>query len=248
MRLKCITCEALARPVYLSAAYSSHVIDVELLHYGLHNQPTNLRMILQDKIDASEGKPYDFITLAYGLCGKSTDGLQSRSIPLVMPRAHDCITLFLGSRSRYQDQFENFPGTYWYSQDYIERNDGSNTILSLGSADLGLQSTYQEYVAKYGEDNADYLMEIMGAWQQHYQRAVYIDLGIGNGREIEQKAISEAAHRGWTFERMNGDLILIRNLLEGNWDNRDFLKISPGHEIAMTGDETIVGCSAIREE
>ena len=243
MRLKCITCEALARPVYLCAASSPHVIDVELLHYGLHNQPADLRAILQDKIDASEGNPYDYVTLAYGLCGKASAGLQSRSIPLVSPRAHDCITLFLGSRARYQEQFENYPGTYWYSQDYIERNDGSNTILSLGSAELGLQSTYQEYVEKYGVDNADYLMEVMGAWQQHYQRAVYIDLGVGYGKDTEQKAISEASRRGWSFERINGDLILIKNLLDGKWNNRDYLKVSPGQEIKMTGDEGIVGCS-----
>ncbi len=33
---------------------------------------------------------------------------------LVIPRAADCITLFLGGRARYQQQFSDHPGTYWY--------------------------------------------------------------------------------------------------------------------------------------
>ena len=35
--------------------------------------------------------------------------LIARHTPIVMPRAHDCITLYLGSRERYQAQFERHP-------------------------------------------------------------------------------------------------------------------------------------------
>ena len=62
--------------------------------------------------------------MGYGLCGQATAGLIARSIPIVIPHAHDCITLFLGSRDSYQYQFVNYPGTYWYAHDYIERSDG----------------------------------------------------------------------------------------------------------------------------
>ncbi len=106
MRLKCIGCEVLARPLYLSAAYSPHTVDIEMLRYGLHQQSNDLRTRLQTAIDAAEGKGYDAVVLAYGLCGKSTEGLRARSIPLVLPRAHDCITIFLGSRQRYLQEFE----------------------------------------------------------------------------------------------------------------------------------------------
>ncbi len=246
MRFKCITCEALARPVYLTAAFSPHVIDVELVRYGLHSQPDNLRAILQERIIQTEEQGYQAILLVYGLCGKATDGLRALSIPLVLPRAHDCITLFLGSQTRYREQFENHPGTYWYSQDYIERSDGSGASLSLGSdAALDLQATYQEYVERYGKDNADYLMEVMGAWQQHYQRAVYIDLGIGDGSSVKAKAQEEAARRGWKFEQLTGDLILIRKLLDGNWSEEEFLTVPPGHSITMSADDRIVGCSSL---
>jgi hypothetical protein len=248
-RYLCITCEVLARPVYWCAATSPHLLDVELLKRGLHNQPLNLRASLQARIDEAENQGYHGIILVYGLCGQATAGLEARSIPLIIPRAHDCITLFLGSRARYQDQFENHPGTFWYSQDYIERDDGSGTTLSMGSGtDTDLQAVYGEYVEKYGVENADYLMEVMGAWQQHYQRAVYIDLGISNGSNVEKKAQDEAARRGWSFERLAGDLNLIRDLLEGNWQemetqaNQRFLIVPPGQRVSMTYDERVIDC------
>jgi hypothetical protein len=241
MRLKCLTCEVLARPVYLCAAQSSHVVDVELFQRGLHNQPPDLRTRLQAHIEAASG--YDAVVLAYGLCGQGTLGLIARHAPLVIPRAHDCITLFLGDRQRYQVQFDHYPGTYWYTQDYLERGDGSNSSLSMGSgSDVQLETVYDEYVQKYGKDNADYLMEVMGAWQNHYRRSVYIDMGVGDGAVAAAEAQAKATRRGWSFERMNGDLILIRRLLAGDWQN-DFLVLQPGQQVTMTYDEGIIGCS-----
>jgi hypothetical protein len=240
---KSLSCEALTRLVYLGAALSPHVVDVELFQIGLHNQPLNLRDCLQAQIDAVSGQGYDAITLAYGLCGQATAGLIARKIPLVIPRAHDCITLFLGSRSRYQEQFEHNPGTYWYALDYIQRRDHTSTSLALGAGvdNDRLQDRYQEFVEKFGEDNAQYLMEVMGAWQNHYNRAVYIDMGVGDGAAVEAQAHHEAQRRGWAFERLAGDDTLIRRLLAGEWDD-DFLVVAPGQKIAMAYGDGVVTC------
>jgi len=249
MRILCLTCEALARPVYYCAALSPHIVDVVLVERGLHHKPDELRRILQQYIDSADPHHYHHITLAYGLCGKATAGLSASTVPLVVPRVHDCISLFLGSRERYQDQFEQHPGTYWYAQDYIERAEGAASSLSMGSDfEDDIRKVYEEYVRKYGQDNADYLMEVMGAWKQHYQRAVYIEMGISNGAEIETRAREEAQRRGWTFERMAGDLVLIRRLLEGDWekeDQKDFLIILPGQKVAMSYDEHVIRCDLI---
>lgn len=236
----CLACEVLARPLYLCAARSPHIIDIQLVQKGLHNTPLTLRQHLQDAVDRAQG--YDAILLGYGLCGQATAGLAARSAPLVIPRAHDCITLFLGSRERYQQQFTDFPGTYWYAHDYIEREDGSGTALSLGvGSDTDLAAVYDEYVQKYGKDNADYLMEVMGAWQQHYRRAAYIDMGVADGSAAEARAQAEAARRGWTYDRLAGDLVLIRRLLHGDWEE-DFLLVPPGQQVVMTYDEGVIGC------
>src|SRR5512140_3197517 len=133
MRYRCLTCEALARPVYWCAATSPHIIDVELIRRGLHDRPADLRSQLQAMIDATPNPKYDAVLLVYGLCGQATAGLRAGVVPLVIPRAHDCITLFLGSRQRYLQQFSDNPGTYWYSQDYIERKDGTTSSLAMGS-------------------------------------------------------------------------------------------------------------------
>jgi hypothetical protein len=242
MRLKCIGCEVLARTIYWCAAQSPHIVDVEMLRRGLHNEPKDLRSQLQHAIDATSAG-YDAIVMAYGLCGQATAGLTARTIPLVVPRAHDCITLFLGSRERYQVQFETFPGTYWYAQDYVERDDGSGSTLALGSSsETDIQAEYDKYVEKYGRDNADYLMEVMGAWKAHYKRAAYIDMDVGDGAAVAERARAEAARRGWTFDRVEGDMILIRRLLYGDWAN-DFLVVQPNQHITMTYDRDVIGCS-----
>jgi hypothetical protein len=232
----------LARALYLYAAQSPHTIDIEMFRYGLHQHPNDLRARLQQAIDATRGQGYDAVLLAYALCGKSTHGLVAGDTQLVMPRAHDCITLFLGSRARYRQQFEQVPGTYWYVQDYLERDDGSGVGLAIG-AETGAdaEATYASYVEKYGKDNAEYLMEIMGAWQSHYQRAGLIDLGIGDASLAEKRAQADAARRGWTFERLPGDLGLVRRLLYGEWDD-DFLVVPPGQTISMTYDENVLCC------
>jgi hypothetical protein len=243
MKIFCLACEVLARPLYLSAARSPHIVDIQLIQRGLHNQPANLRAVLQSAIDAADGKGYDAIAMGYGLCGQATAGLTARTLPLVFPRAHDCITLFLGSRERYQTQFEQFPGTYWYAQDYIERDDGSGGSLALGAGvEENIDEVYAGYVEKYGQDNADYLMEVMGAWKQHYSRAAYIDLGVGNGAAVEAKARAQAERRGWSFERVAGDMVLLRRLVDGDWDT-DFLVVPPGGQVKMTYDEQVIGCS-----
>jgi len=244
MRLRCIGCDALARLIYHCAAWSPHVVDVELLPRGLHNTPPNLRVQLQARIDAARdtATKYDAIALVYGLCGTALDGLTARDIPIVIPRAHDCITLFLGARERYKEQFEKYPGTYWYALDYIERSDGTGSTLSMGSGtDTDLQAVYDQYVQKYGKDNADYLMEVMGAWKQHYRRAIFIGMGVGDETAAETRAQEQAARRGWSFERIVGDLVLIRRLLHGDW-GEDFLVLEPGQRVVMSGDDVVIGC------
>lgn len=242
MRLKCIACDVLARPVYLSAAHSPHIVDVSLERFGLHLKPTELRSRLQAHIDSVEADDiYDAVVLAYGLCGKATEGLRAGSVPLVIPRAHDCITLFLGGRGRYEGEFQACPGTYWYVQDFIQRGETEQIPLSIGANTMvDEELVYAEYVDKYGVDNADYLMEVMGAWQAHYDRAAYIDMGVGEGEEVAERAKRDAEKYGWRFERLAGDLILIRRLLYGDWEDADFLVVQPGQQIEMVGGDEVV--------
>jgi hypothetical protein len=242
-RILAITCEVLSRSVYLCAARSPHVVDVRLNRRGLHDDPPNLRTILQAQVDEA-GSPYDAVVLAYGLCGGAVAGLRAGAIPLVVPRAHDCITLFLGARDRYSAEFLGHPGTYWYVQDYLERTDDDSAFGGVGAvSDAASQATYLEYVEKYGEDNAAYLMEALGAWKSHYDRAAYVDMGVAHPEAAavaESKAREDAERRGWAFAKLAGELILIRRLIDGDWHEQDMLVIAPGEQLAMSYDEQVI--------
>jgi hypothetical protein len=242
MRLKVIGCEVLARPIYLCAARSPHIVDVTFLRRGLHETPPDLRACLQEEIDRV-GPEYDAAVLVYGLCGGATAGLRAGSVPLVVPRAHDCITVFLGSRDRYREEFTSHPGTYWYALDYLEREDttsSSTGMLGIGAGtDAELQVAYEQYVELYGKDNADYLMETLGGWKDHYDRAAFVDMGVGDTTAIEARARAEAQGRGWLFERIAGDLSLVRRAVEGDWD-ADYLVLQPGQRMVQTYDEGVI--------
>jgi hypothetical protein len=243
LRLVALTCEVLARSVYLCAARSPHVVDVRLNRRGLHDDPPNLRSILQAQVD-EVGPPYDAVVLAYGLCGGATAGLRAGSLPLVVPRAHDCITLFLGSRDRYSAEFLGHPGTFWYVQDYLERTEDGSAFGGVGAGtEAATQATYEAYVAKYGEENAAYLMEALGEWRSHYDRAAYVDMGVAAPDATamaEVRARKDAEQRGWALEKLVGELILIRRLIDGDWDEADFLVLAPGELLAMSYDESVI--------
>ncbi len=83
---------------------------------GLHNEPEKLQRCLQQSIDeASQKGDADRLVIGYGVCGLGTVGIQARTIPLAMPRVHDCIALFLGGDAAYKREFARYPGTYYYS-------------------------------------------------------------------------------------------------------------------------------------
>jgi len=241
MRLYAIACDVLARPVYLCAARSPHVVDIRMFERGLHNEPKNLRTTLQEAIDDAPSTA-DAVVLAYGLCGGATAGIEARDKPVVLPRAHDCITLFLGARERYQSEIQG-PATYWYVADQLERNDGYRAGtggLAIGAdTDEQVEAVRAEYVAKYGEDNADYLMEILGGWRVHYGRAAFVSMGVGDESASLESARGEAERRGWAFERIEGNLVLVRRLLDGDWDE-DMLVLQPGERLAMSYDDGVV--------
>jgi len=241
MRLYAIACDVVARPVYLCAARSPHVVDIRMFERGLHNNPSDLRTRLQEAIDGAPATA-EAIVLAYGLCGGATAGIEARDKPVILPRAHDCITLFLGARERYQEEMRK-PATYWYVADQLERNDGYRAGiggLAIGSdTDARVEEIRAEYVAKYGEDNADYLMEVLGGWREHYGRAAFVSMGVGDEEASIAAARAEADRRGWAFEQIEGSMVLLRRLLRGDW-NEDMLILQPGERLAMSYDDGIV--------
>ena len=152
-KFKLIICDIMLREACFCIARSKNIIDPVFMGKGLHNLTDGkMRWNLQTEIDKVDPQNYDAILLGYGLCNNGTRDLHA-SIPLVIPKAHDCISLLLGSKEKYRAYFDKNPGTYYFSPGWIERNTANYEGEQSIPQQLGL-STYEEYVAKYGEEDA----------------------------------------------------------------------------------------------
>lgn len=244
MRLRLIGCEVLYRELCDSLVRSPHQVDIEFLPKGLHDlggEP--MRDAIQERVDAVPAGTYDAILLGYGLCGMGLNGLVSRHTPLVLPRAHDCIALLLGSRERYQEHFDNFPGTYYRSTGWLERG---QSIQQIAQNRTGAGLSLEQLVTKYGEDNGRYLYEEMTRYRSTYQRLAFIETGPEADRRFEEESRWQAAEQGWRFEKIEGDLAWLRRLCTGEWRETDFLTVQPGERVRATWDNDIVRVEDIR--
>jgi hypothetical protein len=230
-KFKIIACNVMWRELCFFAARTGHAFAYRFLPYGLHGEPDGLRRELQQAIDAS-GDGYEALLLGYGLCSKGVEGIVARSTRLVIPRGHDCMTCFLGSKERYRAYFDSHPGTYWYTPGWIENH--------LPPGKERYETHYRQYAQTYGEENARYLMEMEQGWFREYSTAAYIDLGVGNSAGYEAFTRKCAAWLKWTFTRLDGDPGLVEGLVGGTWDADAFLVVEPGHEIRATHDERIM--------
>ena len=242
MNLKLVACEILYRELCAAIARSMNRIDVEFLPKGLHDiGQQRMSQRLQEVLADIDESKYDAILLGYGLCNNGLLGLTARSIPLVLVRAHDCITLFLGDKQRYLDYFRKNPGAYYKTSGWIER--GTNLEQYNPDAiqtQAGMTQTYEELAAKYGEDNAKFLYEQLCNMTRHYRQFTYIAMGIEPDDRFERQVREDAAARGWQFDRLEGDMRLVQQLLDGPWDEDKFLVVPPGHRVAPAFDERII--------
>jgi len=242
MRLKLISCEVLFREMCDSCAHSPHQVDLEFLPKGLHDlggKPMSAK--IQETVDRIPEGVYDAILLGYGLCGNGLDGLTARHTRLVLPRAHDCIALLMGSRERYQQYFDGNPGTFYRSTGWLERGKG---LQQLTHQTLGLDEPLEALIRKYGEDNGRYLYEEMTRYRSQYAKLTFIETGLEAGGKFLAEAAAEAKENGWSFERLPGDLAWLRRLVDGEWPPAGFVIAEPGQRIAASYDAPVVKVQA----
>ena len=247
MLLKLICCNVFLREACLAIAHSPHIIDPDFFELGEHLQPDRLRYALQARIDVTEqsAKRYDAILLLYGLCGNATVGLQAQKVRLVIPRAHDCCTILLGSKQRFREHFGDNPSRPFGSVGYLER--GNYFVREdLGDRQIQYGDPFAALVEKYGEDNARYIWESMhrAGLEAGNNQVAFIDLPETSQLGAEQRFREQAAAEGKECLHLEGSLNLIRKLLNGEWDAEDFLIVEPGNQIAGVYD----GQEVIRAE
>ena len=187
----------------------------QVFDFGLHIRPEKLRQALQQAIDAVSGQ-YDTIILGYGLCSMAIIGIRANGCRLVVPRVHDCISIFLGSSSAYDQQIHAEPGTYYLTKGWIE----------VGDTPF---SDYERSVERYGKEKAEYIVKTMLG---NYTRLALINTGQYELERYQEYASRTAEQFGLRYEEIEGSNSLIKKMLLGPWDD-EFVVIQPGETFQL---------------
>jgi hypothetical protein len=235
------------REICLTTAISPNIIDLEFLTQGYHDTPAKGRLELQKRIDTVPPGKYEAIILGYGLCSNILTGLTTAHTPLVIPRAHDCITFFLGSKERYQEFFDANPGTYYYTSGWLEcvkrraePGQASQNVFLPAHSHAGVTAVYDQWVRKYGEEKAKYLLEVMGEWTANYNRGALIDFDFTKPLNLPEQVRKICEERGWEFSEVRGELSLLQRLMDGEWRKNEVLVVRPGQKVAPAFDGQII--------
>jgi hypothetical protein len=235
-RLSVITCPSLRPELEMLAESCNSDISFQHLKMALHERSSEaLRRALQNAIDITTD--CDAIAIGYGLCNHGVVGIFARDIPLVIPRALDCIGLLLGANKRYLDALEDEPGTYFQSAGWLRAaRDEYQAEFTFGP---NSNVHFERLAARYGEEAAAYLMGEMEGFTKHYKRLAYIATDIPESTIAEADARNIAAKRGLQYHRLEGDTGWLRRLLTGVWPDREFLVVRPGHNVGLMGGDRL---------
>lgn len=209
-KMKLIACHTLEEELLRVAPPD---LEMVFLEYALHNTPGRLREELQREFDNDTEN--DTILLGYGLCSNSVLGVSSPRHRLVIPRVHDCISLLLGSRQKYDTEFKALPATIYLSKGWVKQKGDPYTA-------------FLKYRERYGEEMA---RETTAMMYGNYQRVTYIHT-LGNDDADMAFSRKVADFLDIDFAELNGNLDLFRALVSGNWDDR-FLIVEPGESFTQ---------------
>ncbi len=185
----------------------------EVLDFGLHLKPQELKRILQEKIDEAS-QMAEVIVLGYGLCSMAVVGLRATTATLVVSRSDDCIAIFLGSCAAYKRQASQEPGTYYLTKGWIEVGDSPF-------------SEHEKLVEKYGEAKA---LRMMRLTLKNYTRLAFINTGDYNLESYRDYARRNSEKFELRYEEIDGSPMLIKKMIAGPWDD-EFVVVSPGETI-----------------
>jgi hypothetical protein len=228
MKFKLLCCEVFVRETCIAIAASPHTVDPEFSKKNAHEKPYELKEMLQKKINETHGD-YDAILLGYGLCGNSIAGITAMDIPVVIPRAHDCCTIFLGSKEKFVEHFKDNLSREWSSAGYMERGDSYLRDSDTGRM-LGLDQSYYDFFEKYGEENAEYLWETLHP-KNNDNEIIYIDIPETSHLGYCDKLRNIAKGDDKNLRVIEGNMRLIDNLIKGIWNEDEFLLLKPGQTV-----------------
>lgn len=194
-----------------------HGIMVKFLDQNLHRTPDLMPEIIQEAVDAVKAEA-SMIVLGYGLCSNGIAGVKAPGQGLIVPRVHDCIALFLGSREKYQRAFSDNAGTYYLSPGWVaEKKDPLGYLES-------------DYVPRVGRETAEWALR---EELKHYTCISLIDTGVKDVVPLRERALENARFLEKEYDEVKGSNEYFKKLLFGPYNEEDFLHIEAGEVITQ---------------
>ncbi len=241
-----ISCAVLALDLKRAARQMGLEIETIFLEAGLHERPNRLREKLQAAIDkTSTYKSCERIVIGYGVCGRGTIGIQSQNIPLVIPKVHDCIAMFLGGDAAFRKEFKRYPGTYYISAGWYEEKTEPFSQQKKSAYYGDKKLNYDELVERFGEKAAKETFRFLNTWKNNYQRAGFIETGVKSSSKYEDYAREMAEAYGWKFEKLPGDQGLLKKVLFTERSTDEVLVVPPQHVIEFDAVESTLSARPI---
>ncbi|MEI6673617.1 MAG: DUF1638 domain-containing protein [Verrucomicrobiota bacterium] len=236
-----LICDVFEKELALVTAGATHIIEQRMLEIALHDRPEIMRGVLQQAVtELDQRDDIEAIVLVYGLCGCGVVGLHAARHPLVIPRAHDCRAVFLGSKEEFARRQDACPGCYYYTPGWnlARRVPGPDRVAFL-------QETLSQ---KFDPEDVEFLIESeQGMWAS-YDTAAFIDMGTPEAAREAAYTQACAQELGWNFEHIQGDLALLHDLIWGPWDAGRYQIIAPGQQLGHSPDAAILRAEPVKNQ
>lgn len=197
-------------------------VEVRYLEQALHRTPQLMTGRIQAEIEAVCGYA-DRIVLGYGLCSNGVVGVVANRQGIVIPRCHDCIALFLGSRAAYDELFDKIPGTYYLTPGWVEEKKDPLGIVQ------------DDYTLRVGYETAVWVMQ---EELKHYTHIALISSGLTDTETYRQRAKENAAFFGKQYLEIKGNLDYFKRMVRSDSFDEgicpdDFICVSPTLQITQ---------------
>lgn len=193
-------------------------IAVQYLDQNLHRTPDAMPGIIQAAVD-DVPDTVSTIVLGYGLCANGIVGVKAPRQGLFIPRIHDCIALFLGSREAYHAAFQKRAGTYYLTPGWIAEEKDPIGFME------------KDYTPRLGREEA-----IWGAKEElkHYSHIVFIHTAaVADPAPLRERARENARFFDKQYEEIPGTRDYFQKLVFGPYDEADFVHIANGQTVTQ---------------
>lgn len=208
MSIKIIACESMKNELMY---YNDKNMDIEFIPMGLHAHPDKLHTELQSRIDKVEN--CSRIVLAFGLCGGALKNIKSK-YPITIPKVHDCVPLFLGSREKFKEIQSSIVGTLYLSNGLMSE-DSQGKLLSM-------LNEHNIMAEKYGEKKA---LKLFRRMFENYTDIRFIETEVKAAEKSIEDSKKMAELLELNYSTMKGSKDYMYSIMNGPYDDERFINI-----------------------